>query len=224
MTPPLLMALLLGATPNPPSLEALVTRLGEEEKARSAQTCAFVERTAVHELDSDGNVKGSVIREFDVTFEPTVHRRALRSETFEGDPSRLLKKRPEDTADKPQPGPFHPDEQPHYTYALVSHEGARAVIRYTPKEPHEKRMKGTAVVNVPKARLLRMEMEPSENPKFVKSLKMDVTLADTACGQRMVKVTAKGAGGMLFMKVRFRTESTISGFKPGGGAAKAGGG
>ena len=215
MTALMLMGWVLGAAPQGEfSLEALMARMGEDEKARLAQTCAFEERTVVHELDSDGKVKGSVIREYDVSLDAEGHRRVLKNESFEGDPSRLVKQRPKDSEEKPHPGPFHPDERPHFQFELVSLDKGRAVIRYTPKEPHEKRMQGTVVVDVPKAMPLRMEMEPSKNPRFVKALKLDITLAQTACGPRMVKVTTRGSGGMLFFKARFHAETTLTGFTP----------
>jgi len=205
------LSMLLSSTPETQSrLEALLQTLGQRELEREARTCRVLERTVVEELDGDGEVKGKVIREYTVTHDRTGPRRTLKSETFEGDPSGMFRQRPKE--EKPEPSPFHPKAQALYRFELEVKPGATTgTLRFTPKKLHERRMKGTAHVDLTSSHILSMKIEPSDYPMGLDALTMNVTLADTACGRQPVRVTTEGEGGILFLRVRFRSDTSLSG-------------
>jgi hypothetical protein len=203
-----------GPAANPARLDALVRALGAQEKRRASSACRYIERTALEELDDEGKSKGKVIREYQVTPSAAGSDRVKKSEEVVGDPSSLFR-REHKSDEKPHPGPFHPEEQKAYRYELlVPAEATVGTLRFWPIEPHEKRMKGTARVDLAAQTVTSMQLEPSDPPTGLDELKMRVEFGDTACGRQPVRVTTAGSGGILFFEVRFRSVTSLSRHSP----------
>lgn len=206
---PLAAALALGAEPERSAeLEPLLDTLGRQEERRAATRCRLTERTVLEELDGDGKSKGKIIREFLVTQGQGEPSRELKSERFEGEPSSMFKQRPKQ--EKPHPGPFNPSERPHYRYELLAaKDPGAAIVRFTPLKPHERRMRGTAIVELPSGTLKEVSLEPTKYPFYLDALRVKVLLGETACGHQPVRFQVYGRGGILFVKARFRSDTSL---------------
>jgi hypothetical protein len=75
-------------------------------------------------------------------------------------------------------------------------------------------MIGDAAVDPETGDLVRMSMRPSKNPMFVDRLFMELEFdAQTPAGRAVSKITAKGAGGIAFIKKRFAVVTTLSDYR-----------
>lgn len=203
-----------------PELSSTLEALGREEARKDALgICRFVERVRVEELDSDGKVKGAVVREFAVERGVGTYRRTLLSEELTGELNGKLAERNDPTPEQVEASrsPFHPEAQRHYRFEGPTAEGeGRVAVSFRPHAKHPQRLVGRAVIDAETERILSISGVPSKRPMFVDEVKVEVDFAPTACGVTMVRSRTRGEAGALFMKVRFRISSELREFRAGG--------
>lgn len=114
--------------------------------------------------------------------------------------------------------PFEASEQPKHRFTLVGADPAdpdRVTIRFEPKgKPTPETSIGEAVVDPSTGAILRLRFRPSDNPKFVDQ--MDVQMeydAATPEGPALSRVTIEGAGGILFIKKRMKMTVMLSDYE-----------
>lgn len=114
--------------------------------------------------------------------------------------------------------PFEASEQPKHRFTLVGPDAAdpsRLTIRFEPKgKPSPETSIGEAVVDPETGAILRLRFRPSDNPKFVD--RMDVQMeygAETPEGPALSRVSIEGAGGILFIKKRMKMTVTLSDYE-----------
>lgn len=117
-----------------------------------------------------------------------------------------------------QASPFHPEQRAKYTFSLLAPSAAEpqfARIAFQPAgDKSSELMIGDATVDPQTGDLVRMSMRPSKNPTFVSHLYMELEFdAPTPAGRALSKLTAKGAGGIAFIKKRFAVVTTFSDYR-----------
>ncbi len=194
------------------ALPELLGRLAEVEKRLDqAPRCRCLELQTVEELDSDGQVKGREIRRVEVTRNGRViESRKVLEVKAEGEKlSSSLRREP--GKDKPKLSPFHPDAKGLYRFALGKAEEGKQVITFEPVEPTTERAKGQVTVDASTGRLLSISTGPAKLPLMLSAFQLDVDYADGPCVAQPSRVRLSGIGGLLFLKVRFRVESSYQG-------------
>ena len=201
-----------GAARADDSLDALLRRLGEAEvRGEQDGGCRYTEVTTVSELDDDGKVKGSRTRTYDVVSKPPAQpERKLRSEKSEGEElSSSL--RQERKGGHPQRSMFHPAEQGAYSFRLAQSPGeGRARIFFNPKKKDAQHLEGEALVDTVAGRVLSLRGSPSDKPMVLDYLNLTIDYGPTACDFQPTRVRLEGKAGILFMRVRFRTDTRLS--------------
>lgn len=114
--------------------------------------------------------------------------------------------------------PFEASEQPKHRFTLVGADPAepnRVTIRFEPKgKPSPETNVGEAVVDLATGAILRLRFNPSDNPKFVDRMEVQMEYgAATPEGPALSRVTMEGAGGILFVKKRMRMTMTLSDYE-----------
>ncbi|MFN7132626.1 MAG: hypothetical protein ACK4N5_11135 [Myxococcales bacterium] len=215
----LVLLLLLGSgAPSQGALAGLLETLAAAERGKDTLgSCAYSERTVIEELDGEGRVVGTVVREYAVVLGRERQRRVLTSERFEGEPSSAFRKRPDDEReeDARQRLAFHPDERARFSFELAQGAPGTLALRFAPETPDRHRLRGTALLDADSKRVRVVEGEPTRLPRFVDRLKLRYEFAATPCGDLPVRVRSEGEGGVLFVKKRFRTTTELSGHRVG---------
>jgi hypothetical protein len=95
---------------------------------------------------------------------------------------------------------------------LNSH--ATYVIFVDPKEKAKELLRGLYWIDKQSYRILRSEFSPSENPQFVKEMKIFVDFMEVDNGVFLPQVfKIKGKGGFLFFKTNFEMERTCQDYE-----------
>lgn len=226
--PPILLLVLLSAAPTTttavtstvgeavirpapkpvPSLAQVLAALGEEELRKEARPdCAFRERTRVDELRKDGTVKGSLDRSWAVTRSRSgTETRALLTSERTGDINNLFAKDFK-FSEEERRGPFHPETRSNYRFKLVRASADVVEIEFEPIQASEKRLRGRAFVDPTRLVLTGLSVAPSKLPAFTLEVQLDLRFEETACGVQPVNLRMRGAGGFLFFRVGFRSET-----------------
>lgn len=193
-------------------LAALLALAGASEAKKGP--CAFVEDSTVVGLDSSGKVEGTIVRKFETTVkDATVAERKLISKKVDGSPSSQLTKEQEPSKE-PQLSAFHPKKQGEFVFRIDGPADAERVkVRFGPKEDDAKRLKGFALIDPKTGLVVRLEGEPSKLPMFLDQFHFAMDQAETACGPHITKANISGKGGLLFLRVQFRAETTFTGQK-----------
>lgn len=221
MTP--LLLLTLAAAPD----AALLDRVAERTKALEAftQNATVTLKVASDELDSDGKSEKHTELIFKVSRKDGKPSRELVSATEDGkDIAEKTRKDLDEAKEKNgngngngkgQASPFHPDERAKYAFALLPpSDKAPGLVRiaFQPAgEKSDKVMIGDAAVDPETGDVVRMSMRPSKNPRFVDHLYLELEFdAQTPAGRALSKLSARGSGGLLFVKKRFAVVTTFS--------------
>ena len=111
--------------------------------------------------------------------------------------------------------PFEPSELDKHRFTLVGPDPAdpnRLTIRFEPKgKPSPETSVGEAVVDAATGAVVRIRFRPSDNPKFVDRLDVQMEYgAATPEGPALSRVNIDGAGGILFVKKRMKMTVTLS--------------
>lgn len=213
----------LAAAPDPALLERIAERTRAVETfTRNAQLSMTI---VADELDSEGKSTKhteAVVRVSRTDGKPA---RELISATENGKDVTAEKREEMDKErdkngknDRQQASPFHPDERAKYAFSMLAPSPAAPnLVRIAFQPAGEKTselMIGDASVDPQTGELVRMSMRPSKNPSFVDNLFIEIELdAQTPAGRAASKITAKGAGGFLFIKKRFAVVTTISDYR-----------
>jgi hypothetical protein len=228
---PLLMLLFTTSARADRPSQDLLERLGEaEEKKLAVPACRSVESSVTEQLDKEGKSKGRLTRGYEVIRAGTmvVSRKKL-SEKEEGELISQLKAEPQDQKQNEDPrgqlSPFHPKARDEYQFEQSPgpREGL-VTIKITPRKKDKKRMQGTAVVDSKTAQLISMHLSPSELAPMLDSFQVDLVYGDTPCDRSPTRLQFSGAGGVLFYKVRFRTQVQVFGHQRLDSAAVGGSG
>lgn len=222
MTPLLLLA--LATAPD----AALLDRIAERTKALETFTkdAQLTLKVASDELDSDGKSEKHSELVFHVTRKDGKPSRELVSATEDGQDVTEEKRRELDEA-KPKKGngngkgqasPFHPEQRAKYAFSLLPpSDKAPGLVRiaFQPAgERSDELMLGDATVDPETGDIVHMSMRPSKNPRFVDYLTMELEFdAQTPAGRALSKLSARGAGGIAFIKKRYAVVTTFSGYK-----------
>lgn len=204
----------------PPTLEALLARVGASEKARlDAPTCRFTEETTMLSLAEDGSVEGGEKQTYEVVRGATgiVKREKVKVENIgAGLPTVFsLAGGGNGRQGDVQKPPLHPDSQPYFEITAAGPlDGPRAVLRLESKDPEKARVRGTATVETATGRVLELEVTPVKPPPFVETFRLKFTLAETPCGRQATRVETSGAATIAFVAFRFRSDSKLSGHAP----------
>lgn len=197
-------------------LQELLDRLGDaEEKKLALPACRSVEHSVMEQLDKDGKSKGRLTRSYEVIRLGTqvVSRKKL-SEKEEGELIRQLKAEPQERTEDPrgQLSPFHPKVRDEYQFdqSPGPREGL-VTVKFAPRKKDKNKVKGTALVEPKTAQLISMHLSPSELAPMLDSFQIDLIYGDTPCGRYPTQLQFAGSGGVLFYKVRFRTQVAVSG-------------
>ncbi|MEW5739713.1 MAG: hypothetical protein AB1938_12345 [Myxococcota bacterium] len=224
MTGTLLLA--MAAVPD----AALLDRIAERTKAVEAFTseAQLTVKVVSDELDSDGKSKKHNELVFQVSRKDGKPHRVLVSATEDGkDVSEAtreeLAEQDEKNGEKKngsmsQASPFHPEQRAKYAFStLPSTQAEPQFVRIAFQPAGEKTsalMIGDATVDPQTGDLVRMSMRPSKNPTFVDRLYLELEFeAPTPAGRALSKLTAKGAGGIAFIKKRFAVVTTFSDYR-----------
>lgn len=195
-----------------PALEGRLAALAGEERRRAEVNCAFKEHQRVEELDGQAGVVGLEVRTYVVTAGPTGQVRRLVETKREGkslNPS--LRHKPEDERPPNKPLPFAAAAQPDYRFS----ERADGGIAFRPHRAGTERATGHLTLTRD-GHLETLALRPSALPPFVHEALLEVRYGDTACGRRALVATMTGDAGLLFLRVRFRSQSRYSEFSVGG--------
>ena len=111
--------------------------------------------------------------------------------------------------------PFEATEQPKHRFTLVGADPAdpnRVTIRFEPKgKPSPETSLGEAVVDTETGAIVRLRFRPSDNPKFVDRMEVQMEYgAATPEGPALSRLCIEGAGGILFVKKRMKMTMTLS--------------
>lgn len=226
MTGTLLLA--LAAAPD----AALLDRIAERTKGVETFTSEAQLKVSVvsDELDSDGKSKKHNELVFQVSRKDGKPHRVLISATEDGkdvseNTREELAEQDEKNGEKQnkngsmsQASPFHPEQRAKYAFALLAPSAAEPQfvrIAFQPAgDKSSELMIGDATVDPQTGDLVRMSMRPSKNPTFVSHLYMELEFdAPTPAGRALSKLTAKGAGGIAFIKKRFAVVTTFSDYR-----------
>lgn len=222
MTP--LVLLVLAAAPD----AALLDRIAERTKALEAFTrdAQLTVTIASDELDSDGKSEKHSELVFHVTRKDGRPARELVSATEDGKDVTAEKRQELDEAKqkssngngKSQASPFHPDQRAKYAFSLLpASDKAPGLVRiaFGPAgERSDDVMTGDATVDPETGDVVRLSMRPSKNPRFVDYLTLELEFdARTPAGRALSKLSARGAGGIAFIKKRFAVVTTFSDYK-----------
>ncbi|MFY0578251.1 hypothetical protein ACN28S_31575 [Cystobacter fuscus] len=180
--------------------------------------CRTVESSVTEELDKEGKVKGRLTRSYEVTRSgTTVVARKLLSQKEEGDLTSQLKADPKDPPknedDRARLSPFHPRARADYRFDSTPGPSEGLVtVKFTPLKSDKKRMKGQAVVDTRAGKMMTLRVSPSEMPPMLDELQLDfLAYTETPCERQPTQMKITGSGGVLFYKLRFRTEATVTG-------------
>ena len=194
-------------------LSSLLNRTAAFEVERANTTCRWTETTRLDELDGKGQVKGSVFRTVTVTSRgsETLSRKKT-SERIEGDVSTLMREeRPPPKGDpKERLSPFHPESRAAFDLNLLSRDAQVVTMAFTPKQPSERRMVGTAQLDPVTGRVMSMSARPSKLMVLLERLAVNLQFAPGPCGNMPHVIESEGSGGFLFFKIRFRSHTELS--------------
>jgi len=200
-----------------PSLPDLLGKLGEHEVEReTGPGCSYREVVTVEQLDKQGAPVAREIRTMESWQKGKKIQRKLVELRKELKPlDKVFAHRPEEEKEQPVlPGPFHPSEQPGYQFILKPENGQRATVEIRPIKKAKEKVRGVATVDLSSSRVTALELSPSELPTFLSSLKMQIELGSTACGEWARSFVMEGEGGFLFFKKRFRMRATYASHAP----------
>jgi len=203
----------LAAEPDP----GLLRKLAEHAARLGADRPAGLE-TTVEELDSDGKPEKSY-REVRKRNQDQLE---LVSATQDGED--VLEKAREREAKAKQgkadeqvgislPSPFEASQQPLYAFTAepLDPEGRQVRIEFRPRGKKSERISvGEAVVDPRTGELVSMALRPSENPRFVDHMLIELSLAAGSTGRRLETIAARADGGFLFFRKRIRTLTRLS--------------
>ena len=207
--------------PAPPTLAALLARVGDAETARTATgTCRFTEETTMLSLAEDGTVEGGEKQTFEVVRGPEglVKREKVKVEPIgEGLPTvfSLAGGGGNGRGGEATKPPLHPESQPFYEITAEGPLDAPIVVlRLVSKDPEQARVNGTARVETATGRVLQMDFTPVKPPPFVDRFRISFSLGDTKCGRQATRIETSGAATIAFVGLRFRSDSRLSGHTP----------
>lgn len=114
--------------------------------------------------------------------------------------------------------PFEEKGKGKFEFKLVREDtvNSRAtyVIFVNPKEKAKELIQGLYWIDKQSFRILRSEISPSENPQFVKEMKISVDFTEVDNGVFLPQVfKIKGKGGFLFFKTNFEMERTCQDYE-----------
>ena len=225
---PTLFLLLAGATPDLPAVLAKVSER-EARMAKILENSSHTTATRAEELDKKGKVESVTESLERVTLRAGKPEREILKYVRDGKDDTANEKKKRAGAKAGPPGkessmrigmrsPFEPSEQPKHRFTLVGADPAdpsRLTVRFEPKgKPSQDTSVGEAVVDTATGAILRLRFRPSENPKFVE--RMDVQMeygAPTPEGPVLSRVAIDGAGGILFNKKRMKMTLTLSDYE-----------
>lgn len=224
MTPLVLLA--LAAAPD----AALLDRIAERTKALEAFTkdAQLTVKVASDELDSDGKSEKHSELVFRVSRKDGKPTRELVTATEDGKDVTDEKRKELDEAKqkngngngngKGQASPFHPEQRAKYAFSLLPpSDKAPGLVRiaFQPAgERSDELMLGDAAIDPQTGDVVRMSMRPSKNPRFVDYLSIELEFeAQTPAGRAISKLSARGAGGIAFIKKRYAVVTTFSDYK-----------
>ena len=127
------------------------------------------------------------------------------------------KKRSEEK-DSESISPFEKKGEGKFDFDLVREDSLQGktvyVVSVNPKEKSKGLLKGLYWIDKDNFRILKSELEPSKNPKFVKEMKMTIEFAEVEKGVFVLKTfKVRGRGGFLFFKSNFEVERTCQDYR-----------
>jgi hypothetical protein len=109
------------------------------------------------------------------------------------------------------------EEQPRYTFDIVEVDRAdptRVKLTFTPKEPDERTIEGSAWVDTRTGNAITAGFKFSKTSMFVDFVHVKVRFgADTPLGPAVSLVEFEGKGGILFLRKHFRGTARLSGYQ-----------
>jgi hypothetical protein len=113
--------------------------------------------------------------------------------------------------------PFLERERANYTFDEVEHDPAdptRVRLTFTPKQPSERTIEGSAWVDANAGQLVSAGFKVSRTPIFVDHIHITVEFgAETSLGHAVSRVTVDGGGGILFFHKHFVGTATLSDYR-----------
>jgi hypothetical protein len=225
VSPPALLVALLAAAPDP----ALLQKIIERQKAVQAFTdnASVVMEVRAEELASDGKVESTEVTKLRIgkkKGEPVATE--VLSATEDGKDvtaqTRDEMKKEKDGKKGKSAGaqsPFHEEQVAKYRFTQLAtppDAPTHARVGFEPAGGKDAElMSGEATVDVETGDLLSLSMRPSKNPTFVDRLQIECAFdAQTPAGRAISSITAKGEGGILFIKKRFAVVSLFTEWTP----------
>jgi outer membrane lipoprotein-sorting protein len=226
----ILVCTLFGA---PSSAEApsadLMQRLAAHAQASKDASAngAVTVKIKSEELNKDGTVKSTDVRTMRVSRKGGETKTELLSSQKDGvDSTEASRKQMLERESKPNDerkgevkivSPFAESEQPNHTFTVVGADAENPKYVRISLAPKEKRgptiWYGDATVDPERGELVRLSIRPSENPRFVSSMSVDMRFDFMSPKGRLVSwVKGQGAGGFLMFQKRMRVETLFSAY------------
>lgn len=209
---------------DPHALDAVLRRLElhaaafEQMKARASYTLdGKLER-----LDGDGHVSGTKEMTVKVSPDPAGARPAAELVRYvEDGRDKTNEERARRGNGRMSAGkvsrlrmPFLAGERSRYDFSVAERDvrdPSRMRIVFVPRVPADDTVRGSAWVDSRAGEVLTLKLTPTKKPRFCDQL--DVTVyfeTPTSLGRAPSKVTFEAAGGLLFIRKRYRGAATIS--------------
>jgi len=210
-----------------------IVRLAQEARVKQElyvidYTCFCIEELRI--LDKNGKVKHQETTKRKVYVKGDITHDELMSIQKKGKPfsDKEIKERQKEIdkeerkkgkeKDSKWASPFEEKGEGKFEFKLLREDtlNSRAtyVIFVNPKEKAKELLRGLYWIDKQSFRILRSEFSPSENPQFVKEMKVFVDFMEVNNGVFLPQVfKIKGKGGFLFFKTNFEMERTCQDYE-----------
>ncbi|MBK6464608.1 MAG: hypothetical protein IPF92_26935 [Myxococcales bacterium] len=218
------LAIVATAAPGAPVPAALMAGLAVHAEAfeQMKRRGAFTLDGKLEQLDGDGKVSETKELRLRVTARPapaTPRSEILRY--LENGADKTAGARERAASASPKRGkrrdlklPFLPSEQPRYTFAITERHAVyptRVRVAFTPREPAEDALKGSAWVDTATGRLASLGFSLSRNPTFIDHVEVQLSFGlDTPLGRAPSDISFEAHGRFLFFHKHLRGRATVS--------------
>ncbi len=118
-------------------------------------------------------------------------------------------------SDKDLKMPILAAQQDRYTFDIVEQndDGSHVRIQFTPKEPADNTVEGSAWVDATAGTVMSATFRLSKTSLFVHYIHFALEFGEhSSLGPALSKITVEGEGGILFLRRKFRGVATLSGY------------
>ncbi len=211
-----------------PSAELLKRLAAQEAVSRQLFEAASLQVTSVtEELGSDWKPTSTRSRRFKLIRADGVTKTEVLSGTKDGvDDTEAVRAKVAEQEKTPKaseidlglPSPFQSDMQSQYTFVVLGpdpNDASLTRIGFSPKGKKSPKIAyGDASIDEAAGETVRLSIRPSENPRFVDSLSLELRYEHKNTRGRLLSfLRGQGSGGILFFKKRMRNTSTFSNYR-----------